>query len=122
MLIKKLLMASAFVAMSASSAVAGETVLLWGDTHLHTNLSPDAYVQRNTTATPDDAFNFAKGAPVIEALTRAKIRIDTPLDFLVVTDHAEYIGIPKMIWEGDERVISTEIGKRFAKMIGKSVV
>lgn len=118
MLIKKLLMASAFAAMSASSAVAGETVLLWGDTHLHTNLSPDAYVQRNTTATPDDAFNFAKGAPVIEALSRAKIRIDTPLDFLVVTDHAEYIGIPKMIWEGDERVISTEIGKRYAKMIG----
>ena len=39
-----------------------QTQLLWGETHLHSNLSPDAYVQRNTTATPDDAFRFAKGA------------------------------------------------------------
>ena len=91
--------------------------LYWGDTHLHTNLSPDAYLQRNTTASPDDAFMFAKGAPVIEALSRAKIRIDTPLDFLAVTDHAEYIGIPKMIWEDDDELMATEIGQRYAQMI-----
>ena len=93
--------------------------LYWGDTHLHTNLSPDAYLQRNTTATPDDAFMFAKGAPVIEALSRAKIHIDTPLDFLVVTDHAEYVGIPKMIWEGDDQLMATEIGQRYAQMIAE---
>jgi len=93
------------------------TRVFWGDTHLHTNLSPDAYVQRNTTATPDDAFMFAKGAPVIEALSRTKIHIDTPLDFLVVSDHAEYIGIPKMIWEGNEQLMATEIGQRYAQMI-----
>ena len=91
--------------------------LYWGDTHLHTNLSGDAYLQRNTTASPDDAFMFAKGAPVIDALSRAKLRIDTPLDFLVVTDHAEYMGIIKMIWEGDEQLMATEIGQRFAQMI-----
>ena len=37
--------------------------LYWGDTHLHTNLSADAFGMRNTTGTPDDAFMFAKGAP-----------------------------------------------------------
>ena len=100
-----------------TSASAQETQLLWGDTHLHTNLSPDAYVQRNTTATPDDSFRFAKGAPVIDALSRAKVQIDTPLDFLVVTDHAEYMGIPKLLWDGDERIANTEAGKRFAQMI-----
>jgi hypothetical protein len=100
----------------AESAI-GQTQLLWGETHLHSNLSPDAYVQRNTTATPDDAFRFARGAPVIDANSRAKIQIDTPLDFVALTDHAEYVGIPKMIWAGDERVMGSEIGKRFAKMI-----
>ena len=95
------------------------TKLLWGDTHLHTNLSPDAYVQRNTTATPDDSFRFAKGAPVIDALSRAKIQIDTPLDFLVVTDHAEYVGIPKMIWEGDDKLMRTDMGVRLS-LIGKA--
>ncbi|MDH3663531.1 MAG: DUF3604 domain-containing protein [Alphaproteobacteria bacterium] len=99
------------------AAIAQETQLLWGDTHLHSNLSPDAYVQRNTTATPDDSFMFAKGAPVLDALTGAKVQIDTPLDFLVLTDHAEYVGIPRMIWGKDERLMATEIGQRFAQMI-----
>lgn len=49
------------------SAGAQDTQLLWGDTHLHTNLSADAYLNRNTTVTPDDAFRFAKGAPVIDS-------------------------------------------------------
>jgi hypothetical protein len=92
--------------------------LYWGDTHLHTNLSPDAYVQRNVTSSPDDAFQFAKGAPVIDALSRAKVQIETPLDFLVVTDHAEYSGITKMIWDGNEQLMATDIGKRFSEMIG----
>ena len=93
--------------------------LYWGDTHLHTNLSPDAYIQGNRTATPDDAFMFAKGAPVIDAGSRAKIQIGTPLDFLVVTDHAEYVAIPKLLWEGDKRVAQTKIGKQYIKMIGE---
>jgi hypothetical protein len=99
------------------NAVAQETQLLWGDTHLHTGFSPDAYVQRNTTTTPDDSYMWAKGAPVLEALTGAKIQIGTPLDFLVVTDHAEYVGIPMMLWNRDERVASTESGQRFIEMI-----
>ncbi|MDH3644946.1 MAG: DUF3604 domain-containing protein, partial [Gammaproteobacteria bacterium] len=103
--------------LGSGTVLSGETQLLWGDTHLHSNLSPDAYVQRNTTATPDDSFRFAKGAPVIDALSRAKMQIDTPLDFLVLSDHAEYVGIPKMIWERDERMMSTDIGKRYAQMI-----
>ena len=88
--------------------------LYWGDTHLHTNISLDAYLQRNTTATPDDAYMFAKGAPVIDALSRARIKIETPLDFLVVTDHAEYAGVAKMLYEGDEKILATSYGSRFA--------
>ncbi len=84
------------ITLLSTVASAEETQLLWGDTHLHTNLSPDAFIKGNTTATPDDSFNFAKGAPVIDANSRAKIKIDTPLDFLVVTDHAEYVGMQNM--------------------------
>lgn len=91
--------------------------LYWGDTHLHTSFSPDAYVNRNTTVTPDDSYMFAKGAPVLAAMSKVKIQIDRPLDFLVVSDHAEYVGIPKLLWEGDARVANTEVGKRFIKMI-----
>ncbi|MBN4055129.1 DUF3604 domain-containing protein [bacterium AH-315-K03] len=114
---KKTVIALSIALCSFSQVYAEQTNLYWGDTHLHTNLSPDAFIKGNTTATPDDSFNFAKGAPVIDANSRAKIKIDTPLDFLVVTDHAEYVGIPRMIWGGDERLMKTKIGKRFFKMI-----
>ncbi len=115
---KNLLLPAIYIlALQVGVANAAETNLYWGDTHLHTNLSPDAFFKGNTTATPDDAFNFAKGAPVIDANSRAKIKIETPLDFLVVTDHAEYVGIPKMLWGSDERLMKTAAGQRYAKMI-----
>jgi hypothetical protein len=117
---KKILILYFFSIVLTGTAYAGseeQSNLYWGDTHLHTNLSADAYLNRNTTATPDDSFRFAKGAPVIDALSRAKVQIETPLDFLVVTDHAEYLGIPKMLWEGDERISNTETGKRYIQMI-----
>ncbi|WP_394174707.1 DUF3604 domain-containing protein [Thalassotalea litorea] len=95
----------------------GPTVLLWGDTHLHTNLSPDAYVNKNTNVDPDTAYRFAKGMPVMSDDTRAKVRLHTPLDFLAVTDHAEYAGVPKMLWDGDEELSKTKTGARYIEMI-----
>ena len=56
--------------------------LLWGDTHVHTSYSPDAYLLFNRTSTPDSAYRFAKGLPVIHPWTKDKARISTPLDFL----------------------------------------
>jgi hypothetical protein len=84
---------------------------------LHTNLSPDAYVNKNTTVTPDDAYRFARGMAVISDTTRAKVKLETPLDFLAVTDHAEYAGVPKLLWEGDERLTNTKTGARYYDMI-----
>ena len=65
--------------------------LYWGDTHVHTAMSPDAYFFNNTTATPDVAYRYAKGFPVVNASNGVRIQIGTPLDFLVVADHAEYL-------------------------------
>jgi len=66
--------------------------LLWGDTHLHTSYSFDAFLNGNMTAGPDVAYRYAKGQPVIHPYHRARVQIATPLDFLVVSDHAEFLG------------------------------
>ncbi len=66
--------------------------LLWGDTHLHTSYSADARQLGNLSADPDTAYHWAKGLPVVNPYTRAKVQLETPLDFLVVTDNAEGLG------------------------------
>ena len=66
--------------------------LLWGDTHLHTTYSSDAYANNNLTAGPETAYRYARGMPVIHPYHKARVQIGTPLDFLVVTDHAEFLG------------------------------
>lgn len=62
----------------------------FGDLHVHTKLSFDAYIF-NVRATPDDAYRYAKGAPLGHP-GGFDVRLPTPLDFTAVTDHSEYIG------------------------------
>jgi len=61
----------------------------FGDLHIHTNLSFDAYLGGNT-ASPNDAYRYAKGE-AIEVFGRS-IQNKRPLDFAAITDHAEYLG------------------------------
>ncbi|MDU8944282.1 DUF3604 domain-containing protein [Ovoidimarina sediminis] len=65
--------------------------VFFGDTHLHTAFSADAGLALATT-TPDDAFRFAKGEEVISS-QGIPARLKRPLDFLVVADHSENLGI-----------------------------
>src|SRR6056297_1288798 len=67
------------------------TNLYWGDTHLHTRLSADAYIT-GTRATADQAYRFARGETVTVD-NGLPVRLRRPLDFLAVTDHAEYMGV-----------------------------
>ena len=85
--------------MQPSGADAGDRQLLWGDTHLHSSNSFDAFLNRNMSADPATAYRYAKGLPVIHPFNRARAKIDTPLDFLVVADHAEYLGVVRHVVE-----------------------
>ena len=77
---------------SIAQASDADRQLLWGDTHVHTSYSFDAFLNGNHTADPDVAYRWAKGEPVIHPYNRTRVRIGTPLDFLVIADHAEFYG------------------------------
>lgn len=63
----------------------------FGDTHIHTVLSFDAFLF-GTRRTPDDAYEFAKGKS-IEHVRGFPMQLDQPLDFLAVSDHAFFLGM-----------------------------
>ena len=81
-----------FPAAASASDSAAERQLLWGDTHLHTSYSFDAFLNGNRTADPETAYRYARGYPVIHPYNRTRVQIGEPLDFLVVSDHAEFYG------------------------------
>lgn len=81
------------VLVCSNLAVAEPNEVYFGDTHLHTALSFDAFLRLNRSADPDTAYRWAKGLPVIHPYSRSRVQINTPLDFLVVADHAESMGV-----------------------------
>jgi hypothetical protein len=102
----------------------------FGEQHLHTQNSPDAFAM-GTRNTPDDAYNFAKGKAVKKNTSGKIVQKITPYDWAAVTDHAEYFGVfpqfsdpkselmtklkdnpmIKMIMSGDEKKGDEAFGK-----------
>lgn len=83
--------------------------VLFGDTHFHTNLSFDAGLV-GTTLGVDEGFRFARGEMVISN-TGQPVQLIRPLDFLVITDHAELIGLAPMINSSAPELLADPWGK-----------
>jgi hypothetical protein len=67
--------------------------VLWGDTHVHTSYSTgDANLLGRNTVSPEIAYRFARGETVT-AVNGERVRLRRPLDFLVIADHAENLGV-----------------------------
>ncbi len=69
----------------------GERNAYFGDLHVHTKLSFDAYIF-NVRASPEDAYRFAKGEAIGHAQGYDIRLVGGPLDFVAVTDHSEFMG------------------------------
>jgi len=83
---------------------------LWGDTHLHTAISVDAGTMNRIGQ--EDAFRFARGEE-ITTTHGLRAKLSRPLDFLVVSDHAEMYGLMPQLLSGDPEILATEIGRRW---------
>ena len=82
----------------------------FGEQHLHTANSPDAFAM-GTRNTPDDAYRFCKGEAVKKIVADKMVQKATPYDWCAVTDHAEYLGIMPLIVEKGNPMQKTPIGK-----------
>jgi hypothetical protein len=76
---------------------------LFGDTHLHTSQSFDA-IAFGTRLRPDEAYRLARGEEVVSS-TGVRVKLSRPLDFLVVADHAESMGIMGEVLEGNPELM-----------------
>ena len=81
----------------------------FGDTHLHTSWSTDAGMVGNIRG-PEDAYRLARGG-VITSSGGLRVKLSRPLDFLVISDHAENLGLAPAIAESNAELLKNEWGK-----------
>ena len=89
--------------------------VLWGDTHVHTSYSTDAGMIGNVLG-PDEAFRFARGETV-RASGGQRAKLIRPLDFLVVADHSENLGLAPLIAESDAGLLRNPWGKKVHDLV-----
>lgn len=106
----------ALVAASAAAQPAPERKAYFGETHVHTSWSFDAYIFGNHLMGPADAYKYAKGEPIKHPMGY-DVKITTPLDWMGVTDHSEYVGTIRLANEPGSAISKLPIAQ---KLIVKS--
>jgi len=88
----------------------------FGEQHLHTQNSPDAYAMgtRNTT---DDAYRFCKGEAIKKNTSGEVVQKKTPYDWCAVTDHAEYFGIMPQLSDPKSDLITQNKDNEIIKLL-----
>ena len=89
--------------------------VFWGDTHTHTAYSTDAGMVGNRLG-PEEAYRFARGEEVTSS-SGVRTRLQRPLDFLVVADHAENLGLAPMIAESNPALLKTAFGREISQLV-----
>jgi hypothetical protein len=89
----------------------------WGDSHLHTAFSLDAGLFGNTLV-PDDAYRFARGEELISS-TGIPVKLTRPLDWMVLTDHTDLMGITADIQSGTSNILAEKKGKEWREAFQK---
>jgi hypothetical protein len=91
------------------------TKVLFGDTHHHTANSGDAFMGGNRL-TPEQSYRFARGEEVVSS-SGVPVKLSRPLDFLVVSDHAEGLGVIAEVYNGNPAFVSDPTLARWNKMM-----
>lgn len=87
----------------------------WGDTHLHTSNSSDAF-SFGVRLGPEEALRFAMGEEVTSS-TGMKARLSRPLDFLVIADHSDGLAVMRSIYEAPRLLIRDPLIRRWHDML-----
>jgi len=89
--------------------------LLWGDTHLHTDMSMDAGAFGDRLGIAD-AYRFGRGEEVVSS-TGIPARLSRPLDFLVVADHSDNMGFFPDLIAGAPNIMADPKGREWHDQI-----
>jgi Protein of unknown function (DUF3604) len=92
--------------------------VFWGDTHLHTSNSIDAF-GFGVKLGPEEALRFARGEEVTSTWG-LKAKLDRPLDFLVIADHSGGLGATQMLYDAPRFMISDPTLLRWYDMMHES--
>jgi hypothetical protein len=92
-------------------------MVLWGDTHLHTNLSLDARAF-GVTLGPEEAYRLARGDEVTSSHGE-RLKLSRPLDWLVVSDHSDAMGTMNEIVKGNPDLLRDPKVKDWHERINK---